>query len=164
MAITAVLPTDPDPSYQLVTLTYVDRAGDQRSVSNKVPAAATYAQVRAAALAAGAATQAVLYAVSIAQVYEGARNAAAALIGAKNSVDDNVVISFKGTFPHPTQQAYIPAPIPAMFVANGENVDRDNDTYEAFRDAMDALLGLTYTPNTVRFTERREINDSTGPA
>jgi hypothetical protein len=91
-------------------------------------------------------------------LYEGAKLASNATNAVKSSVYDNIVLLAKESA-IVSQNNYIPAPLGAI-IASGDVVDTSNSLYTAWRDATITLLAGSYVAQSVRFTERREKNDS----
>jgi hypothetical protein len=141
-----------------VTISLIDSSGDERSVRLVVPAAATDAQIEALVAALQAGSNASVYRVSVQSLYEGAKLASNATNAVKSSVYDNIVLLAKESA-IVSQNNYIPAPLGAI-IASGDVVDTSNSLYTAWRDATITLLAGSYVAQSVRFTERREKNDS----
>lgn len=151
-------------TYRALSIALIDGSGDKRSVSMRVRGDITEAQALAVATALGAASQANVYEVTLGDVYAAAPDAGDALDFERDSVYENIVILFKNIATGQTQNAFIPAPVPATMVGETDTPDTDNALYEAFRDAVDAALPAAFEPISARYTERREINDARVPA
>jgi len=147
------------PNERAVSFSFIDASGDERSVRIVNDVAATNAEIEALAAALAAATNASLWRVKSEQLYIGAKQASDATNQTYPSNYDNVVINLKlSTLV--TQQGYIPAPQGVMIPA-GDVVDVSNALYTAVRDAYLTVVGSGYAAQSVRFTERREKNEST---
>lgn len=151
-------------TYRLASFGLIDQSGDQRSVSLKLGAAVTSAEVLDIGAALGAASKANLYKIEVSDVYADAPDASEALDGERDSVYDNVVILFKSIATFATQNAFIPAPVDAIMLGESDDPDTSAALYTAYRDAIDTALGAGWDPISARFTERREINDRRFPA
>lgn len=147
------------PTEKALTLRWIDHSGDQRATRLILPAGATDVQIEAVADTAQAISNASLWQVKVEQLYTGAKLASNAVNQTYPSVFDNVVLLAKEST-LVTQQAYIVAP-QGVIIPSGDNVDVANLDYIAWRDAVLAALAGTYAAQSVRFTERREKNDST---
>lgn len=151
---------DGTPSLRKVSLRYVDVSKDSRTISNWLEGSATDAQVEAHVVAAGAASNANLYEVQVTDVYRAAKLASAAVAAEENSVFDNVVILYKESDNPAGMNGFIPAPIRGLFIGDSDNIDNVDTDYVAFKTTLGAILLGTMVPITVRYTERREINDA----
>lgn len=141
-----------------VSISMIDASGDERSVRLVVPSSATNTQIEALVAALQAASNASVYRVKVESLYVGAKLASNATNAAYTSVYDNIVLLLKESA-LVTQQAYVPAPKVAI-IPSGDVVDISNALYTAWRDAALAAVSGSYAAQSVRFTERREKNDS----
>lgn len=160
MATRSAPTVDGSPTFSRVTFALIDSRGDKRSVSHRIPADATEVQIEAVADALATATNASVYSISVQAVYSSLPQASNATDSAMESVFDNVALNLKDVAADSQQTAYIPAPLGTL-ILDGDIVDTGNAQYVAWRDAVDTMLGGAYAPVSVRFTERREKNDST---
>lgn len=152
---------DGSPNLKKVSMTFVDRSNDQRSVSMYVEGAATAAQIEGLVAAAAAASNANIFRVEVSDVYNSPKVASQALAAEENSVYDNIVLLMKESDNPAGMDAFLPAPKRALFVGDSDNVDNVAALYTAWRDAA-VLVGLgTLVPISVRYTERREKNEAT---
>lgn len=151
---------DGTPNLRKVSLRYVDVSKDSRTVSNYLEGTATDPQVEAHVAAAGAASNANLYEVQVTDIYRAAKLASAAVAAEENSVFDNIVILYKESDNPNGMNGFIPAPIRDLFVGDSDNVDNTDVAYLAFRNTLSTILLGTMVPITVRYSERREINDA----
>lgn len=151
---------DGTPSLRKVSLRYVDVSKDARTISNYLEGTATDAQVEAHVVAAGAVTNANLYEVQVTDIYRAAKLASAADAAEENSVFDNAVILYKESDNPAGMNGFIPAPVRGIFVGDSDNIDNVDTDYVAFKTTLGAILLGTMVPITVRYTERREINDA----
>jgi len=151
---------DGTPNLRKVSLRYVDVSKDSRTVSNYLEGAATDAQIEAHVADAGAVTNANLYEVQVTDIYRAAKLASAAVAAEENSVFDNVVILYKEADNPAGMNGFIPAPVRGIFIGDSDNVDNADVDYIAFKTTLGAILLGTMVPITVRYTERREINDA----
>lgn len=142
-------------------MTFVDRSNDQRSVSLYLEGAATDAQVEAAVAAAAAASNANIFRVEVSDIYDSPKLASQALAAEENSVYDNVVLLMKESGNPNGTDAFLPAPVRAIFVGDSDNVLNTAPLYTAWRDAIVLIALGTVVPISVRYTERREKNQAT---
>lgn len=151
---------DGTPSLRKVSLRYVDVSKDSRTISNWLEGTATDPQIESHVAAAGAASNANLYEVQVTDVYRAAKLASAAVAAEENSVFDNAVILYKEADNPNGMNGFIPAPIRGIFIGDSDNIDNTAPEYTAFRNSLGTILLGTMVPITVRYTERREINDA----
>lgn len=116
----------------------------------------TPALVEAVADALGVASNASLYGIHIATVWETVPNAVNAVDAPYSSGYDNVVELFKDIASGAAQDAFIPAPVDAIMNAGTTQVDLTNALFEAFSNAVNALLPTAYVPVSARLSERRK--------
>lgn len=145
-------------SFKEISLRWIDAVGDIRSDATIVDAAASDAQIEAVAAAAAAATNASLYAVRVTEVYEGAKSKANAAAAVRESVSDNIVYHCKDTG-RVDRRSFLPAPLATVFVADTETPDEGDALIIALMAAWDAVWAGTFAGVSLRFTERREINE-----
>lgn len=160
MAGTRTAPTvDGTPTFKQVSISLIDAQGDIRSVSLYAKSAATVAEIEAMVAAQQAITNASIYQVSVSDVYNGARQTSNADDAVVNSVYSNIVYHVKAS-PSDSQRGYVPAPLDALFDAGTDTVDLDNALLGTWFASVLAVVGSSYTGQSVRYTERREINDA----
>jgi len=159
MAGTRTAPTvDGSPTFIEISLRWIDAIGDVRSDVSLVAAAATDAQIEAVAAAMAAGSNASLYAMRITQVYEGAKSKANGDNAVRESAQDNIVYHAKDTG-RVDRRSFLPAPLEAVFVANTETPDAGDGLITAIMTAWDNAWAGTFAGISLRFTERREINE-----
>ncbi len=141
-----------------ISLRWIDAVGDRRSDASIVAAAATDAQLEAIAADMQAASNASLYAVRKTEVFEGALAKSNALAAIRESAQDNIVYHAKDTG-RVDRRAFVPSPIAANFVTNTETPDEAATTLIDVMAAWDAAWAGTFAGVSLRFTERREINE-----
>lgn len=151
---------DGSPAMKKVRFTFVDRSGDQRSVSIYIEDTATDIQIEAAAAAIGAATNANLYEIEVSQIYRAAKNAAGAVSAPEISVYDNIVILYKESSSPFGQDFFLPAPIRANFSGSTDNPNAASTELSAVRTSIGTIMLGTVVPISMRYTERREKNQS----
>lgn len=151
------------PVTKTATYRFIDRTGDLRAVSVRVLPAATDAQIEALGDALADASYANLYAVEVGFSYGVIPSKSGATAGTRDSVFQNIVILNKT----PAGQAvnvFIPAPLPATMVTDTDQVDVAAALLTAVVAAGNAILsagGAAFEPVSVRYSERREINERT---
>lgn len=157
---TRTAPTvDGTPSRVRVSMTLIDSVGDIRSVSLYAPNGVTAVEIEALAAALQAATNASLYKVEQSLVYEGAAAKSNADENVFNNIGDNIIYHVKASATD-SQRAYVPAPLESVFTPATENPDPANPLLTAWFTAVLGVVGNNYTGVTVRFSERRDINDA----
>ena len=157
---TRTAPTvDGTGSFARLSMSLVDAQGDIRSISLIVDAALLPADQEALVAATQLITNASIYNVEFSQVYNGARTTSNAADAVVNSVYSNIVYHVKSS-PTSSQRAYVPAPVDSVFIAGTDTPDIvDADLAAWFAEVLGAVGGA-YTGQSVRYTERREINDA----
>jgi len=146
-------------TFRTVSVRFVDFNGDLRTISARVPSAATVADVEAMVAAYTSLTNANLYEVQITDRWAAVPAAQTADEEVHMSVYDNVALNFKDIVAGLQQTIFLPAPIDTLIDA-GDVVDTTIVDYVTWRDAWDTLLAGNYEPLTARFTERRNKNDT----
>lgn len=151
---------DGTPNMRRISMRFVDRSNDVRSVSFYVELGATAAQIEALVAAVGAATNANLFELEDVALYRAARLASGAISAPEISVYDNIVILYKESSSPQGQDFFLPAPIRLNFVGDTDNPDPESDELGAVRDAVTPLMLGTVVPISMRYSERREKNQS----
>jgi len=165
MAGTRTAPTvNGTETYLDVSFRMIDFDGTKRAINLKCETGTTNGEIEAVADALAAITNTSLFEIVVSEVYYSNPNSGVADNAVVQSAYSNVVIMFKDAPNLRSQEAYIPAPIDAIFVSGTKNVDLTNADYQAYRDAVDVVLGGGYTPISTRYTERRQMNQKTNSA
>lgn len=146
------------PTMRRVSFTFVDKSNDQRSVSIYVETLATNAQMEAAVVALGVATNANLWRVEITEIYNSIRLPIAAISAPEISVYDNIVILYKEASSPNAEDFFLVAPKRLNFVGDTDNPDSASAELIAVRDTVNALLIGTTAAVSLRYTERTEKN------
>lgn len=141
-----------------ISLRWIDAVGDVRSDASLIASAASDAQIESVAAGMAAASNASLYAVRVTKVYEGAKSKTNGSASSRISSDDNIVYHAKDTA-RVDRRSFLPAPTAAVFVANTETPDAGDAEIVAIMAAWDAVWAGTFAGVSLRFTERREINE-----
>lgn len=144
--------------FREVSLRWIDAVGDIRSDATIIAAAASDAEIEAVAAAMQAATNASLYAIRVTDVYEGAKSKANADSAVRESLQDNIVFHAKDAG-RVDRRSFLPAPLAAVFVANTETPDESDGLIVTLMAAWETLWAGTFAGVSLRFTERREINE-----
>lgn len=147
------------PTYLTVSFRWIDASGDVRADSLQLPATTTDAQIEAIVAALAAISNASLYAVVVGQQYNSVADKSDAVDAPKDSVFDNFAILAK-TALNESRRVFLPAPEGATFVAGTDQVDPTNADIATLFAAILAPLGVTYDIVSIRYTERREINEA----
>lgn len=145
-------------TYRIISLRWIDAVGDVRSDASIVDAAATDIQVEAIAAKMVLASNASLYEVRLTEVFKGAKSKGNALAAVRESADDNIVYHAKDTT-QADRRAFVPSPLAADFVTDTETPDATATTMTDMMTAWDAAWAGSFAGVSLRFTERREINE-----
>lgn len=147
------------PQFKKVSMRWIDYSGDKRSDSLQFPATGTDAQIEAYAAALGAASNASLYAIVPEFWYNSTPDKSNAVNEPKDSVFDNMVMLAK-TSANLSQRGFIPAPINDLFADTTDQPNPASAELIAVMTAFLALVGAGYSIVSLRYTERREINEA----
>lgn len=147
------------PQFKKVSFRWIDFSGDKRSDSLQIPAAATDAQIEAMAEALADGSNASLYAVVPEFWYNSTPDKTNAVNEPKDSVFDNMVMLAK-TAANLSQRGFIPAPIDGLFAPTTDQPNPASTELVAIMTAFLALVGAGYSIVSLRYTERREINEA----
>lgn len=159
MAGTRSAPTiDGTPVSITLSVQLMDSDGTKRAIDFELPATVTNAQMEDVVAKLQLATNATIYSAVVNYNYSSNAVATNALVAVQQSARNNIVILFKDDVALKTQEVYIPAPLNALFVAGTKNIDITNTVYGDYRNAVDVAIGADYAPVSVRYTERRQIN------
>jgi len=144
--------------FREVSLRWIDAVGDIRSDATIIDAGATDVQIEAVAAAMQAASNASLYAIRVTDVYEGAKSKGNADSAVRESLQDNIVFHAKDSG-RVDRRSFVPAPLAAVFVADTETPDEGDGLIVALMAAWETIWAGTFAGVSLRFTERREINE-----
>jgi len=147
------------PTYKTLSMRWIDASGDLRSDSVQLPTATTDAQIEAIADTFSDISNASLYAVHVASVYNSVADKDDAVDAPKDSVYDNLAVLSK-TSTNVTARFFIPAPESGLFVPGTDQIDPTDADLAAALAAILAPLGVSYDIVSIRYTERREINEA----
>lgn len=153
---TRTAPTvDGSPTFKVVSITYYDYTGEQRSDSYQVDAAATEAQIEALVAALQAATNGTIWRVRVQDVYNSVGDSSNADEAVWEEITSNLVILAKNAA-NDSYDWYIPAPTNDMFIEGTEQIDPSSTLLAA---VMTALLALKsgFSVVSARFTSRRDV-------
>lgn len=146
------------PNFIEVSLRWIDAVGDRRSDMSMVDAAATDIQIEAIAADMQAGSNASLWAVRRTDIYEGAMTKTNALSAVRISEDDNIVYHAKDAG-RVDRRAFLPAPLEAVFLADTEVPDPSTTILTDIMDSWNAAWAGSFAGVSMRFSERREINE-----
>ena len=143
------------PTFKVVSITMYDYTGDQRTETIQVDAAATDAQIEAYVAALQAATNATVWKVDVGYVYNSVGDSSNALEEVWENAATNIVTLIKDA-DNNSRNAFIPAPINAVFLEGTENI---NPSATQLADYLTALLALRsgFSVVSMRFTHRKQI-------
>ncbi len=146
------------PTFKEISLRWIDAVGDLRSDASIVDAAATDAEIEAVAADVQLGSNASLYSVRLVEVFEGAKTKSNALAAVRESVQSNIVYHAKSTG-RVDRRAFIVSPIAAIFVSGTETPDEADTVIIDIMTAWDAVWKGTFAGVSLRFSERRDINE-----
>lgn len=148
------------PNRITLSVRFMDAGGEKRAVSLDIPGTATDAQIDAYVNTAQAISNATVYEITKAEKYTSVPVEANAQTDSPFvSVFDNLVLAMKDVSINKLQDAFVPA-VEGIIVLDGDVIDTTDTDYIAYKNAVSALLGASYTPLSARFSERRDKNDS----
>lgn len=152
-------PVNGTPNLKRVSWAMIDASGDKRSVSMEVDLAATDVTIEAVTAAIAAATNASIYKVTVEDVYNSIPAVSDADELEENSVFDNIVLLMKDAT-NRSQNFFLPAPKRENFVGDSDNPDPASTMLGDWRDGVNNLAFGVTSPVSLRYTERREKNQS----
>jgi len=141
-----------------ISLRWIDAVGDLRSDASIIDASATDVEIEAVAADMQAGSNASLYSVRSTRVFEGAKTKSNALAAVRESAQDNIVYHAKNTG-RVDRRAFLPAPLASVFVSDTETPNEGNAALVAIMTAWDDVWAGTFAGVSLRFTERRDINE-----
>lgn len=146
------------PSTKLISFRFIDAQGDLRAVSVRaLPANATNANIESFADAIEAMTNANLYQIVVEDEYTSVADTSTAVNAPIVSARSNIVVSAKNVVGD-LKNTFIPAPDAALFIPESDTPFVDA-LFTPIFTAYLALLGSGYEIVSVRYTERREVNE-----
>jgi len=153
---------DGSPDFLLTSFQWVDYVGDRYSAQIVMSGTtATPAEIETLADALQDASNASLWRVQVTQDYQGAMLKSNALEEVWNDAEDVVVIHYKNPTTRASEYVNFPAPIDSIFVDGTEQIDTANATFTAILAAVAATLPTGFNPVTVRFSQHKDVNQST---
>lgn len=144
-------------TFKVLSISYIDSSNDKRTDSYQIPAAATDAQVEALVVAIAADSNANIYKVRVADVYNSQPDTGDALNEVRPSLHSNIVILAK-TALNDSDNLFIPAPKDDNFVPTTDDIL--SGALAASLAAYLAIKGAGWEIISGRYTERREVNKS----
>lgn len=155
---------DGTPQKKVLSLRMIDSDGTKRALDYDCELAVTNLQLNSVMSSLQACTNASIYEAVVSEVYTSNALSTNASNAVQQSVRQNIVILFKDDVTFDTQEVYIPAPLSAIFTTGTKNINVANAQYTAYRDFVDSALGADYGAVSVRYTERRQINQKQNTA
>jgi len=147
---------DGQPTYIDVTFKWIDADGATRSDVLRVDAKATHVQIEALVDKIFAPAAALLWEVRVAYVYGARKLKANAGSPQGYQVNKQFVYHVKNQL-HESRRSYLPSPRYNYFVTDTEMPLHTHAQLIAWMDAVDVLVGGTFAPVSLRFTQRRDI-------
>lgn len=157
MAGTRTAPTvNGTPTFIQLAITLYDYSGEQRTDSYFIDADSSNAEIEAFVAALQLTTNATIWRVKVAYVYNSIGDSSNAVEDVWEDADSNVVFLLKAPTVEKGQDWYIPAPLNAMFIEGTDNIDPTNGALAAY---LAAILPMRsgYSVVSGRFTSRRDI-------
>lgn len=146
------------PTTKLISFRFIDAQGDTRAVSVRaLPANATNANIESFADAMGAMTNANIYQIVVEDEYTSVADSSTAANAPIVSSRSNIVVSAKNAVGD-LKNTFIPAPDSALFIPTTDTPNVDA-LFTPIFTAYLALLGTGFEIVSVRYTERREVNE-----
>lgn len=153
---TRTAPTvDGSPDYIVVSLTWYDYTGDQRTDSYQFDADSTPAEIEAFAAAMQAASNATLWRIGVTDTYNSVGDSSNADEVVWEDVKTNLGFLLKDSLNN-SMNVFIPAPNNGLFVEGTEELDPTDALIAAVLTATLAMKA-GYSVVSGRFTQRRSI-------
>jgi hypothetical protein len=143
------------PTYKIVSLTWYDYTGEQRTDSYQMDADSTAAEIEAFAVAMQALSNATLWRVGVADTYNSVGDSSNALEQVWEDAETNLVFLAKTSL-NVANNLFVPAPINAAFVEGTEEIDPTNAEIAALLAAW-LPMRAGFSVVSGRFTQRRSI-------
>ncbi len=147
---------DGDPTYIDVTFKWIDAVGDTRSDVLRVDFKATHTQIEELVNRIYNPAYALLWEVRVAYVYGAKKLKSNAGQGAGHQVQKAFVYHVRNA-QHESRRSYLPSPRFNFFLPDSEIPDANHTQLINWMTAVDTVLGGTYAPVSLRFTQRRDI-------
>lgn len=143
------------PTYKVVSLTWYDYTGEQRTDSYQLDADSTAVEIEAFVEAMQAMSNATLWRVNVSDSYNSVGDSSNALEQVWEDVETNMVFLAK-TALNVSANLFVPSPINAAFIEGTEEIDPTN---AALATLLAAWLPMRAGFSVVsgRFTQRRSI-------
>jgi len=162
---TRTAPTvDGTGTYRRAVIRTIDESGDQKSDGVRFPVTATNAEIEAYVAAYQAVSQASVFSVIVEETYSAVEDKNDAATGTRDSVYDVLNVLTRNATGD-SKSVVLRAPEPGVMIANSDEIDPTDVALGTFLTAAVALLNGgaggagTYEAISIRFTERREINE-----
>lgn len=143
------------PTFKRVSVTVYDYTGEQRTDTYQMDADTTAAEVEAFVAALQSVTNATVWRVQLADVYNSVGDPSNADEAVWEEASSNLVLLAKDATNN-AMDWFVPAPVDDMFLEGTENIDPSNVALGALLTAILALrAGFSFV--SARFTSRRDI-------
>lgn len=146
---------DGTPLYKVVSLTWYDYTGEQRTDSYQFDADSTNLEIEAFAAAMQALSNATLWRIQVSDAYNSVGDSSNALEQVWEEASANLVFLAKDSLNN-SQNIFVPAPINAVMVEGTEEIDPTNAALAALLAAW-LPMKANYSVVSGRFTSRRDI-------
>ena len=144
------------------SIRYIDHTGDPRadSLSGLDAVAVTPVNLQALNVAMGAATSASMYEGVVQDIFAALPDKNDATVADRSEVQNNIVILAKNAA-GASVNLFIPAPVPALFIPNSDDIDPASTELLAVFTAFLALLPAGFGIISARYTGRKQYNAAT---
>lgn len=152
---------DGTPDLLKLSVSYFDSDGDTYTDTVYVDGTATAVEIEAYIDALVPASNASIWKVEVGEVYEGAKLLSNAVDAVDDSVQDGIVVHYKNPTTRADIRIRIPAPLETMLVAGTEKVDAADALFTGVLAGFAPIVPTGFSPVTARYSQRREINETT---
>lgn len=143
------------PAYKVVSLTWYDYTGDQRTDSYQFDADSTALEIEAFAAAMQALSNATLWRIQVKDTYNSVGDSSNALEEVWEEVSQNLVFLAKDSLNN-AMDIFVPSPVNSAFLEGTENIDPANaDIVALLAATLPMKTGYSFVSG--RFTARRAI-------
>lgn len=149
-------------TYVAVSAKFVDADNGETTITMRVSASATVAQIQAMLQALQAISNASMYEAALSYVFAGAKSKANALADDYVSVKDVIRLSAKDITTGAYERFYTPAPLGDL-IGDNAVVDTADTDYITWRSAVNTILPTGFTLLNVAFVQNVARNKGQSP-
>lgn len=162
MAGTRTAPTvDGSPTYNTLTIYFIDTTGDLSSESFRFDSGASAATIEALIVAWQDMTQSSIYRVDVTDVYRGAQDKSNASALARAQASQGINNVFRNTTTFVADTYRIVAPVDALFIPQTDTIDGSVALWTTWAAALLAVIPPTVDWESAGYTERKSTNKKT---